>query len=102
MVVIDHDLCIGCRYCEAACPYGAPRFNEATGKAEKCHFCLHRTRSVTAASQKTENRLPACVAACVGEALFVIEESATSFTTGGEPAGFASRSMTTPSAEFVR
>jgi molybdopterin-containing oxidoreductase family iron-sulfur binding subunit len=77
ITVIDYDWCIGCRYCEAACPYWARRFNFARpripadeinpdmsylsnrprsqGVMEKCTFCLHRTR---------EGRLPACVEAC--------------------------------------
>ena len=29
VVLIDHDYCIGCRYCVQACPYGARFFNEA-------------------------------------------------------------------------
>ncbi len=77
IVVVDYDWCIGCRYCQAACPYYGRRFNwgkpvvpkeEVTqkqhylgnrirpkGKMEKCTFCIQRTR---------KGRLPACVEAC--------------------------------------
>lgn len=77
ITVIDYDWCIGCRYCEAACPYWARRFNFADpkipqerlnpnmsylsnrprskGVMEKCTFCLQRTR---------EGRYPACLEAC--------------------------------------
>ncbi|MFO0885299.1 MAG: 4Fe-4S dicluster domain-containing protein [Pirellulales bacterium] len=77
IVVVDYNWCIGCRYCEAACPYHARRFNwekptipadeinpnqgylsnriRPQGVMEKCTFCLHRTR---------EGRMPACLEAC--------------------------------------
>jgi Fe-S-cluster-containing dehydrogenase component len=77
IVVIDYDWCIGCRYCMAACPYGARHFNWTTpsipkneintnthylgnrprpkGVVEKCTFCIQRTRV---------GRYPACVEAC--------------------------------------
>ncbi|MBT4585230.1 MAG: 4Fe-4S dicluster domain-containing protein [Phycisphaerae bacterium] len=77
ITVIDYDWCIGCRYCQAACPYWARHFNfadpyipeeeinpdmaylsnrpRARGVMEKCHFCLQRTR---------KGRLPACLEAC--------------------------------------
>jgi len=77
ITVIDYDWCIGCRYCMAACPYGARHFNftkpgipkerlnlemaylgnrpRKKGVTEKCHFCIQRTR---------DGRYPACVEVC--------------------------------------
>ena len=59
VVVIDKDICIGCKYCILACPYGARFSNPVTGTADKCDFCLHRT------SQGIE---PSCVNTCLGRA----------------------------------
>ncbi len=77
ITVIDYNWCIGCRYCMAACPYGARHFNwgEPTlptedvnpethylgnrprpkGVVEKCTFCIQRTR---------KGLYPACVEIC--------------------------------------
>jgi Fe-S-cluster-containing dehydrogenase component len=77
IVVVDYNWCIGCRYCIAACPYDARRFNwsepvvpadevnpdqhylgnrlRKRGVVEKCTFCIQRSR---------EGRNPACVEAC--------------------------------------
>jgi molybdopterin-containing oxidoreductase family iron-sulfur binding subunit len=77
ITVIDYDWCIGCRYCEAACPYWARHFNftqpsipkerlnpdmaylgnrpRRQGVMEKCHFCIQRTRA---------GRYPACLEVC--------------------------------------
>jgi len=55
VVLIDADKCIGCRYCEWACPYGAPQFNESAGVMTKCDFC----QDYIDAGQK-----PACVSSC--------------------------------------
>jgi molybdopterin-containing oxidoreductase family iron-sulfur binding subunit len=77
IVAIDYDWCIGCRYCMAACPYGARHFNWADptlpddemnpdlhllgnrprprGVVEKCTFCIQRVR---------KGRYPACVEIC--------------------------------------
>ncbi len=95
LVVMDYDRCIGCRYCEVACPYDARRFNweeradenpyvptwgepevdrRPRGVVEKCTFCIHRI------DNGLENGLtpgqdyeatPACVNVCpVGARVF--------------------------------
>jgi len=60
-IVVHHeDLCLGCRYCEMTCPFGAPQYDEAKGVMSKCHLCAPRVDA---------GRLPACVAACPTHAL---------------------------------
>ncbi len=38
-LVIDYDVCIGCRSCVAVCPFGAMSFNSIDKKVFKCDLC---------------------------------------------------------------
>ena len=60
IVVIDESKCIGCRYCEWACPYGAPQFDASAGLMTKCDFCE---------DELAQGAAPYCVSACVMRAL---------------------------------
>jgi Fe-S-cluster-containing dehydrogenase component len=55
IVLIDNDLCIGCRECLEACPFGAMQFDDRLEVAVKCDLCLHRL---------AENKQPACISVC--------------------------------------
>jgi Fe-S-cluster-containing dehydrogenase component len=88
IVAMDYDRCIGCRYCQIACPYDARVFNwkqpialspqsptfgyqevpnRPRGVVEKCTFCSHR---IDAGLERTlvpgvdPQATPACVVAC--------------------------------------
>jgi len=90
IVQVDKDLCMGCKYCMMACPYGARQlvssfetyFPDAEGDldpyekwakeqwengirgwgmATKCDYCMHRVK---------DGRLPACVEACPAKARY--------------------------------
>ena len=38
-VVVDYDICIGCRTCVSVCPFGAMSFNTIDRKVFKCDLC---------------------------------------------------------------
>ena len=55
IVLIDELKCMGCRYCEWVCPYGAPQFNYETGLMSKCNLCFDYVG---------EGKNPSCVDSC--------------------------------------
>jgi len=78
IVLMDFHRCIGCRFCMAACPFGARSFNyrdpqpfireinkkyprRMKGVVEKCNFCAERL---------AVGQLPACVEAAEGKLAF--------------------------------
>ncbi|TAK20676.1 MAG: 4Fe-4S dicluster domain-containing protein [Chloroflexota bacterium] len=97
VILVNHERCIGCRMCMAACPYGARSFNwdqpenppgavfaqyspeypvpHRRGTVEKCMLCAHRTH---------DGKLPACASACPMGAIYLAEMTQDVATNGTE------------------
>ena len=55
IVLINEELCTGCKECVDACPYGAMQYDEDRELAVKCDLCNERL---------TRGEAPACSLAC--------------------------------------
>lgn len=93
IVLHDSMNCIDCKSCIGACPFAAPQYNYETGKIDKCNFCVDRL----------DNDLePACVSACISEALKVIDLSDPSSNQYSKViSGYKMARFTNPSVRFI-
>lgn len=61
IVDVNKDLCIGCQYCIAVCPYRVRYINPETKTADKCNFCRD--------TNLAKGKQPACVESCPTKSL---------------------------------
>lgn len=95
VVLLQEGRCIGCRYCEMACPFGAPAFDEVAGVMTKCHLCHTRL---------DQGLLPACVVACPTHALrfaHEVDRAPQPFVAAPVVPGFADPSDARPSLRLA-
>jgi polysulfide reductase chain B len=59
--LVNTDICVGCLYCNAACPYDARFVNPLKHAPDKCTFCKE--------SRLGRGEEPACVSVCPTEAI---------------------------------
>ncbi len=80
IVLVDESMCIGCKLCSWACPYGAREFDQDAGVMKKCTLCIDRIYNHNI---EPARRVPACVSTC--------PVSARHFGDLGDPASDVSR-----------
>ena len=99
-VLVDADICIGCKFCISACPYSArilnwteresysdhdPNYSPETslpaqhGTISKCDFCADRSR---------EGKLPYCASSCPMGAIYYGDKNEDAVTNGEETVRF--------------
>ncbi|MDR3439065.1 DMSO/selenate family reductase complex B subunit [Telmatospirillum sp.] len=89
LVVVNGDICVGCRYCEMRCSYGAPQFDPTAKIMRKCDGCLSRLE---------RGLRPICVDSCPQRALDFgpIEELRARYGVENEIAPLPSHDLTHP------
>jgi len=65
IVLVNEDLCIGCKLCSWACPYGAREYDYDSGVMKKCTLCIDRIYNE---NLDEEDRVPVCVSTCPSNA----------------------------------
>ena len=60
IVYVDRALCIGCKTCIAACPWGSVQWDPSGSKVVKCDYCMDRI---------DQGLQPACVTVCTTHCL---------------------------------
>jgi len=94
IVLINADMCIGCRYCSWACPYGAPQFNEELNVMTKCDMCHDLV---------DKGERPACVESCPYRAMDFgpLDELQAKYGTFADPAPLPDPSITEPAVVYT-
>ena len=62
--VVLENVCVGCKVCTIACPFGTINYSQATGKVVKCDLC---------------GGDPKCVTACPTEAITYVNADTTGY-----------------------
>ncbi len=93
IVLINADMCIGCRYCSWACPYGAPQFNEELNVMTKCDMCQDLV---------DKGERPACVESCPYRAMDFgpLDEIREKYGTFADPAPLPDPAITEPAVVY--
>ena len=60
--IVSQELCVGCKVCTIACPFGTINYQQDTGKVVKCDLC---------------SGSPACVEICPTDAILYVDADAT-------------------------
>lgn len=59
--LVNDDLCVGCKVCTIACPFGTVNYVQSTGKVQKCDLCHDNPSG------------PACASACPTGAITYVD-----------------------------